>query len=183
MHNGHLRQSRRSARALGLRRGGFTLIELLVVISIIGLLSSIVLTSINMVRIKARNVARNADIEQLRTAFELGRDSSGRSYLLTTIRWVCISTSCYGGWGSVAADQRVDAYLAPHIKKPTDPPDSGRGYGGYLYGAWGSSGTGFPYGEYLNWLLESVPLTDDVCGPGQYYAMGPTYIQCLLKFD
>ncbi len=52
-------------------RKGFTLIELLVVISIIGLLSSIVLASVNQARIKARNAIRKSDLVQLRNALEL----------------------------------------------------------------------------------------------------------------
>jgi len=50
---------------------GFTLIELLVVISIIGLLSSIVLTSLNDARAKARDAQRVSDIGQIRLALQL----------------------------------------------------------------------------------------------------------------
>ena len=57
---------------------GFTLIELLVVISIIGLLSSIVLTSVNSARAKARDARRIADFKQIQTAFEFFYDSQGR---------------------------------------------------------------------------------------------------------
>lgn len=56
---------------------GFTLIELLVVISIISLLSSIVLTSVNSARAKARDARRVADFNQLRTALELYYDKYG----------------------------------------------------------------------------------------------------------
>lgn len=50
---------------------GFTLIELLVVIAIIGLLSSVVLASLNGARKKGRDARRLADLKQLQVAMEL----------------------------------------------------------------------------------------------------------------
>ncbi len=52
-------------------KAGFTLIELLVVISIISLLSSIVLTSVNSARAKARDARRLADLRQIQNALAL----------------------------------------------------------------------------------------------------------------
>ena len=57
---------------------GFTLVELLVVISIIGLLSSIVLTSVNSARAKARDARKMADFRAISTALQLFFDSTGR---------------------------------------------------------------------------------------------------------
>lgn len=50
---------------------GFTLIELLVVIAIIGLLSSVVLASLNTARQKGRDAKRLSDLSSIQTALEL----------------------------------------------------------------------------------------------------------------
>ncbi len=55
---------------------GFTLIELLVVIAIIGILSSVVLASLNSARKKGRDARRIADLKQLQLALELYYDSN-----------------------------------------------------------------------------------------------------------
>lgn len=56
---------------------GFTLIELLVVIAIIGILSSVVLASLNTARLKSRDTRRIADVKQLQLALALYFDSTG----------------------------------------------------------------------------------------------------------
>jgi len=55
---------------------GFTLIELLVVISIIGILTSITVVSLNDARFKARDAKRKADLAQLRVALALYYDNN-----------------------------------------------------------------------------------------------------------
>lgn len=49
----------------------FTLVELLVVISIIGILSSFAVVSLNSARVKARDALRKGDMAQIRTALAL----------------------------------------------------------------------------------------------------------------
>ncbi|PIR97621.1 MAG: hypothetical protein COT91_00515 [Candidatus Doudnabacteria bacterium CG10_big_fil_rev_8_21_14_0_10_41_10] len=50
---------------------GFTLIELLVVIAIIGLLASIITTSLSNARVKARDTKRVSDINQIRLGMDV----------------------------------------------------------------------------------------------------------------
>src|SRR3989344_567519 len=50
---------------------GFTLIELLVVIAIIGMLSSVVMASLNTARQKGRDARRLTDLRAIQTALEL----------------------------------------------------------------------------------------------------------------
>lgn len=50
---------------------GFTLIELLVVVAIIGMLSSVVLSSLNAARANARDARRGQDMQQIKSALEL----------------------------------------------------------------------------------------------------------------
>lgn len=105
---------------------GFTLIELLVVISIIGLLSSVVLSSLNQARTKARDTRRIQDMQTLKNAIALYRsdhnndvppfDPSGGSWERSHLQSNFINSLVTGG------------YL-PH--RITDPINSGNYY--YFY--------------------------------------------------
>lgn len=59
------------------KQAGFTLVELLVVISVIGLLASVILISLNSARAKARDSRRKADLTQISKALELYYDTYG----------------------------------------------------------------------------------------------------------
>lgn len=164
------------------RKKGFTLIELLVVVSIIGLLSSVVLTSLNSARAKARNVKRNADIIQLTNAINLAFDANG-TWPDNGASWACLSTTCTSS-SAVAA---VDAAIAPYIQKSVDPA----GTAGYIYSkyfggydATACCGNFFPEGgPYLNWFMEGSSLYQGACGRGGAMSVGGGLIQCLLKID
>ncbi|MEY2641083.1 MAG: hypothetical protein RL150_476 [Candidatus Parcubacteria bacterium] len=62
------------------KQQGFTLIELLVVIAIIGILSSVVLASLNTARDKGADAAVKANLANARAQAELYYDDNGNSY-------------------------------------------------------------------------------------------------------
>jgi len=107
------------------RQHGFTLIELLVVIAIIGILSSVVLTSLTSARAKGRDARRISDISQLRLALELYYDSQ-QSYPLESQAFPTdLSTSVLV----------VNGYISTI---PVDPSTSVK----YAYAATSCSGAG-----------------------------------------
>ncbi len=69
-------------RSTSLKRG-FTLIELLVVIAIIGILASVILTSLSTARAKSRDAKRITEVGQIRKALELFYDAN-QTYPSTT---------------------------------------------------------------------------------------------------
>jgi prepilin-type N-terminal cleavage/methylation domain-containing protein len=125
------------------RNFGFTLIELLVVISIIGLLSSVVLSSLNSARKKARDAVRTSDIIQIRSALQMYYEDFGR-YPITA----CLGPDLdWTGWGSAvysgrkvcssvggAGGNTLPVEMQSYIKNTLlDPQGARADDGGYLY--------------------------------------------------
>lgn len=94
---------------------GFTLIELLVVIAIIGILSSVVLASLNSARLKARDVKRIQDVRQLKIALELYYTENG----------FYPSVGTDGGGYNVST---LSTPLLPYISNIALDPGYGRSY-------------------------------------------------------
>ncbi len=69
-----------SASSLPVRSRGFTLIELLVVIAIIGILSSVVLASLNTARNKGADAAVKSNLAGARAQAELFYDANSNKY-------------------------------------------------------------------------------------------------------
>lgn len=99
------------------RRGhlkGFTLIELLVVIAIIGILSSVVLASLNTARNKGADTAVKSNLAGARAQAELFYDANSNAYVVTagSATDVCNSAGSVGGVKGIytAVKSAAEAY-------------------------------------------------------------------------
>ena len=134
------------------RQKGFTLIELLVVIAIIGILSSIVLASLNTARAKGRDARRVSDIKQIQLSLELYYDACGNypANIYTTSNNVCGSTS--SGVGLV---QGGYISVVPYDPSAPSPCTADGGSGCYAYtGLCQGGGLCTPTSYHLGAVLE-----------------------------
>jgi len=125
---------------------GFTLIELLVVISIIGLLASIVLVSVNSAREKARDSKRVAELKQISLAIELYATNNDGNYPSwagsnfccgDTSRGACQNCPCLGDdWSDEFDGRTANLYNAlvggEYIRLSLDPLNDGSHYYHYV---------------------------------------------------
>ena len=149
---------------------GFTLIELLVVIAIVGLLSSIVLVSVNMARKKARDARRVSDMKAIQSAIEMYASDHNGNYFSTGGTLVCLGIpSTEQCWNGPHGNDALNAALAPYLAEiPKDPLYGSRIYGTYVYrspGNWWLPSTGTKTGSYSIAFEpdEICPNNDDDC--------------------
>ena len=104
-----------------LSKKGFILIELLVVVAIIGLLASVVLTSLNSTRAKARDAKRAAELGQGSKALEFYYDSFGGYPEWSTASW---GIDCAGFRGDAGTSNTfmqplfTSGFLKDYVKDP-----------------------------------------------------------------
>jgi len=107
------------------KKKGFTLIELLVVIAIIGILSTIVLVSVNSARNKAKDATIKGSMETLRAAAELNYDDQG------DYDDVCTSGSLLssgGDFGRVKTAVELQSGVAVYCADATSPAQTYAAY-------------------------------------------------------
>ena len=182
-----------------LKHKAFTLVELLVVVSIISFLSSIVLSTLNSTRGKARDARRLQDVNQLKIAFNSYYADYG-SFPLVANDTFCLGldngSTCWEGYipndlipHSIYGNTSLKTALAPYISTISADPDSTRTIGDrYIYSAGAANlhcSTAVA-GPYIVWQPETIgPTSDKSCGAGSFACCGPVFCApkhfCVLK--
>jgi len=137
------------------RDRGFTLIELLVVIAIIGILSSVVLASLNSARKKGRDARRISDIKQLQLALELYYDNNSSEYpdALASLAPTYISV--------IPADPQGGAYLYDNLTSANAACSvSGQVCSSYVIGATLEDTANAALAQDIDGVIASVTCTD-----------------------
>ena len=158
----------------------FTLIELLVVVAIIGILSSVVLASLNSAREKARDAQRFSDIKQIQNALELYYNDKGFYPKLKA--HTEIDSGCGGHTTWCGATGSLSFELSPYIKLPLKN-DAGFDKSYYYYSTAGDNYQ--TYGFMLN-LDSSAGILKEQSDGGNYtslYEVGYRPKYCKDKYN
>lgn len=181
-------------------KAGFTIIELLIVAAIIGLLSAVVLQSLNMARQKSRNATRLSQIDQINKALELSATGGSNrlpysgSLVPNLGAWRCLGLGAgtcagvgYVGFGTV--NTAIQSNIAGGVI-PKDPSIAGTYGDYYLYNSntpaittggaseCNAAGTTCPAGTYLSWVIEG---SSPNCGRGKKWQPVTAGMWCVLR--
>jgi prepilin-type N-terminal cleavage/methylation domain-containing protein len=153
---------------------GFTLIELLVVVAIIGILATVVLSSLGAARTRARDARRISEMKNFQTALE--------AYYLDNNGYPGMAASTNNGETSGIAD--LESAMAPYItidlqgKYYRDP--SGDNTSRFYYRSRGSQN----YQNYGIMVQLEASSLDETDGGyyDNYYELGPNPKYCMNKY-
>jgi type II secretion system protein G len=137
---------------------GFTLIELLVVIAIIGILSSVVLASLNSARTKGKDAQRFSNLQAVRTALELYANDHNGDYPNAGGNW---NSQCSAWTQTTAANSIPGLVSGGYIPQlPTDPDQNISGNTCcYLYYSGGST-------KDYKYMLHNCPTSNECMTAG-----------------
>lgn len=170
---------------------GFTLIELLVVIAIIGVISGVVLQSLNSARVKSRDAARLATIDQIQKAFEISATLTGTNQLPSTGAdvWVCLGATSNNqdtcGFNfNTAINTALENAIANKVipRDPIYPSGVGRMYM-YASNSLPATTPASTRGAFISWVTEGTTN----CGRGIRTSgvipanAAPNGTQCFLR--
>jgi prepilin-type N-terminal cleavage/methylation domain-containing protein len=174
----------------GRKLAGFTLVELLVVISIISLLSSVVLSSLNTTRAKARDTKRIAFTNQVRFAIESYYNDMGYYPMIKDgVGTESVCGSQTDNWGHCDRLNTLATRLAPYIKfDPTQLSNATQGNNYYWYTSYSSGSEGvYAPGQWESYgfmvFLEGNGGANDGGYYSDAYEVGPDPLYCMNKYS
>ncbi len=163
-----------------MKKDGFTLIELLVVVAIIGILSSIIVSSLNTTRAKARDTQRLSDLKQIQNALELYYNDHG--YYPKKTAYTYTDSGCGGSASWCSDSDSLKKDLLPYLAKIPLKLDSGFTKD-YYYNA--DSGDNYQSYGFMT-SLESDSNSTKEQGDGGYlnymYEVGTQPKYCMGKY-
>ena len=136
---------------------GFTLIELLVVVSIIGLLSSVIFSSLSSARSKVRDARTLEDVHQITLALQLAHDlSSNNAWPGVYGDWQCLKSNGLCFANTYHGNTTITTALAPYMPNipKVQAPSSSWVYDSYLFFPDLSDNPGYKDGAYLFFAME-----------------------------
>lgn len=158
--------------SLNEKNRGFTLIELLVVVAIIGILTSLVFTSVVESRTRAKNSKRNEIARQYVSSFELYRNTNNNT-LPTSTGLDCLGyadgVSCGGtATGDATLNNAIDDY---YPSMPTDSDYVVQGISGIMYSSASPA--------YLMWFMDEPA----DCPHGATRTDFGSYVSCRFSLE
>lgn len=159
---------------------GFTLIELLVVIAIIGILTAVVIASLNTARVKAQDSQRLSDLKQIQTALEMYYNDYG--YYPKRMTHTETDSGC-GGHVSWCGDTNSLKYdLSPYLNLPNK---TSSGFDKLFYYESNSNDNNQTYGLMVDLKSESNinKETNDGGYLNHMYEIGQQPAYCMSKYS